>query len=257
MTSQELKNWLDRKVDEYNVPGFIPHDPVSIPHRFQKKQDIEIAGFFAAILAWGQRKTIISKCLDLLERMDHAPHDFIVNFQEDDLRSWVGFKHRTFNDLDALYFAHWLQFHYRQFDSLEDAFLPEPATDAWDAFQGLESFRSRFFSLPIAPVRTQKHIASPLRGSSCKRLNMFLRWMVRQDNRGVDFGIWTRIKPADLICPCDVHVERVARTLGLVHRPKPDWLMAVELTDQLRQWDPEDPVRYDFALFGLGVEGRL
>lgn len=257
MNPMDLKDWLDKKVDQYNVPGFIPNDPIVIPHRFQKKQDIEIAGFFAAILAWGQRKTIISKCLDLLERMDHAPYDFIVHFQEDDLKSWVGFKHRTFNDLDALYFAHRLQAHYRTYDSLETAFLPEDMGSAWDAKKGLEVFHHRFFSLPEAPGRTKKHISTPARGSSCKRLNMYLRWMVRRDDRGVDFGIWEKIKPSDLICPCDVHVERVARALGLVQRPKPDWPMAIELTEQLRQWDPEDPVRYDFALFGLGVEGRL
>jgi len=255
--NDDLKKWLDEKVDQYNVPDFIPNDPISIPHAFSKKADIEIAGFFAAVLAWGQRKTIISKCHILLEQMDHAPADFIRGFEENDLKPFVGFKHRTFNDLDTLYFLHWLQHHYRQFDSLEDAFLPHDFTSYWEAEKGLNSFHDRFFSLPDAPSRTQKHIAKPAKGSSCKRLNMFLRWMVRQDDRGVDFGLWTRIKPAQLICPCDVHVERVARALGLITRPKPDWLMAQELTQQLRLWAPEDPVRYDFALFGLGVEGRL
>lgn len=255
--TDELKEWLDKKVDQYNRPNFIPLDPISIPHAFSKKADIEIAGFIAAILAWGQRKTIISKCQTWLNLMDNSPADFVRGFEESDLKPFVGFKHRTFNDLDTLYFLHWLQHHYRSFDSLEDAFIPEGSLHHWDAEIGLNSFHDRFFSLPDAPNRTRKHIAKPAKGSSCKRLNMFLRWMVRRDQCGVDFGLWTRIQPADLICPCDVHVERVARTLGLVTRPKPDWLMAKELTDNLKKWAPDDPVRYDFALFGMGVEGRL
>lgn len=255
--TDDLKDWLDKKVDQYNVPNFIPLDPISIPHSFSQPADIEIAGFFAAILAWGQRKTIIQKCQTLMQLMDQAPAQFIRGFEESDLKPFVGFKHRTFNDLDTLYFLHWLQHHYRAHDSLEDAFLPTDFGTIWEAEKGLNAFHERFFSLPEAPSRTQKHIAKPARGSSCKRLNMYLRWMVRNDSKGVDFGLWTRIRPSQLICPCDVHVERVARTLGLVTRPKPDWLMALELTENLRKWAPEDPVRYDFALFGLGVEGSL
>jgi uncharacterized protein (TIGR02757 family) len=255
----ELQSFLDLKVREYNQPGFIGNDPVCIPHQYQLKQDIEIAAFFAAILAWGQRKTIINKCNELFNRMDNAPYQFMLQHEDAELKRLLGFKHRTFNDTDLLYFVHFFKHHYSHSNTLEDAFLPNPQakSGSFDGEQALNHFRSYFFSLPDFPHRTKKHISSPLQKSTCKRLNMFLRWMVRQDNCGVDFGLWRKIKPAALICPCDVHVDRVARVLGLISRKQTDWLTAVELTERLRAFDPEDPVKYDFALFGLGVEAKL
>ncbi|PWS29237.1 TIGR02757 family protein [Pedobacter yonginense] len=279
----ELRNFLDQKVEQYNQPNFIANDPVCIPHLFERKQDIEISGFFAAILAWGQRKTIINKCKALLERMDFAPYDFVLNHGDGDLKSLLGFKHRTFNDTDLLYFIAFFKQHYSQFNSLEDAFIPhyniypsayleldrlEPIVEASldDSSNGalnftieaaLNHFRTYFFSLEDFPHRTKKHISSPRQKSTCKRLNMFLRWMVRKDKMGVDFGIWNTIKPEDLICPCDVHVDRVGRLLGLIQRKQTDWQTAVELTQHLKEFDAQDPVKYDFALFGLGVEKIL
>lgn len=282
----ELKDFLDVKVEQYNRSSFIKNDPVCIPHGFSKPQDIEIAAFFAAILAWGQRKTIINKCNELFARMDNDPYQFMLHHGDDDLKALLGFKHRTFNDTDLLYFVAFFKYHYLQSDSLETAFLPpqhhfqpdylgvhqsfenanytssacmlsEIAAQKPLIEQSLNYFRSYFFSLPDFPRRTIKHVSSPLQKSTCKRLNMFLRWMVRNDNKGVDFGIWKTIRPADLICPCDVHVDRVARRLGLIERKQTDWRTAVELTEKLRELDPVDPVKYDFALFGLGVEEKF
>jgi len=255
----ELKDFLDTKVVQYNQPNFITNDPICIPHRFAKKQDIEIAAFFAAILAWGQRKTIINKCTDLFERMDNDPYKFMVGHGDDDLRRLLNFKHRTFNDTDLLYFVSFFKHHYALSDSLETAFLPDDFANHtnFTAEHALNHFRAYFFSLPDSPRRTVKHISSPLQKSTCKRLNMFLRWMVRKDNMGVDFGVWNSILPADLICPCDVHVDRVARRLNMITRKQTDWRTAVELTEELRRFDPVDPVKYDFALFGLGVEEKF
>lgn len=255
--NEELKEFLDQKVLEYNQPDFIPLDPISIPHRFSKKQDIEIAGFIAATLAWGQRKTIINKCLELLSMMDNAPHDFILNHQEQDLKPLLHFKHRTFNDIDTLYFISFFTDFYQKHSSLEEAFCI-----GWNGSEDvmatlLSNFHNRFFQDPDAPQRTRKHVATPTRKAACKRINMFLRWMVRHDDRGVDFGIWKKIKPYQLICPCDLHVDRVARKLGLITRKQTDWLTAVELTRNLRILDPQDPVKYDFALFGLGVSEKF
>ena len=254
-----LKSFLDLKVREYNQPAFIANDPVCIPHQYHIKQDIEIAAFFAAILAWGQRKTIINKCNDLFNRMDNAPYQFMLQHEDNDLKRLLGFKHRTFNDTDLLYFVSFFNHHYKNHDSLEDAFIPsnlDPASNCSTEL-ALNHFREYFMSLPDFPNRSKKHISSPKQKSTCKRLNMFLRWMVRKDNCGVDFGIWAKIKPAELICPCDVHVDRVARTLGLIERKQTDWLTATALTAKLKEFDPEDPVKYDFALFGLGVESKL
>jgi uncharacterized protein (TIGR02757 family) len=253
---QDLRGFLDEKVEQYNQPGFIANDPISIPHRFSKKQDIEISGFFAAILAWGQRKTIINKCLELFLLMDNSPHDFLINHLEIDLQPFLNFKHRTFNDVDTLYFIHFLSWFYQTHESLEDAFLLGQTGKA-DAMESiLTQFHHFFFSLPDSPSRTQKHIATPARKAACKRINMFLRWMVRSDDKGVDFGIWNRIQSAQLICPCDLHVDRVGRKLGLITRKQTDWFTAIELTDRLREFDPLDPVKYDFALFGLGIEEK-
>lgn len=252
---QDIKEFLDEKVDQYNRPGFIVSDPISIPHRFKKKQDIEIAGFFAATLAWGQRVTIINNCNRLLEWMDQSPHDFICHHRPKDLKRFSDFKHRTFNNTDLLYFIHVLSQFYRKYDSLEGAFVVDKSASTIE--KGLTQFHHVFFDQPDFPHRTKKHVATPERKSACKRLNMFLRWMVREDKRGVDFGIWKQIRPSQLVCPFDVHVERVARKLKLVSRKQADWQTALELTANLRQLDPIDPVKYDFALFGLGVEEKF
>jgi uncharacterized protein (TIGR02757 family) len=246
-----LKAFLDEQVDRFNRPSFIEDDPISIPRAFSKKQDIEISGLFASVLAWGQRTTIIRKCRELMEIMDNAPYDFVMNHGEGDLRALEHFKHRTFNGIDALYFVEALGHLYRQHSSLEEVFRV-PASES-TLEQGLIRFYNIFFSIENHPARTRKHIATPERKSSCKRLNMYLRWMVRRDDRGVDFGIWRTISMAQLVCPCDVHVDRVARKLGLIRRKQTDWQTALELTANLRKLDSADPVKYDFALFGMGV----
>lgn len=250
-----LKEFLDKKVREYNRPAFIPADPIAVPHQFTKKQDIEIAGFFAATFAWGIRTTIIKKCRELMELMDNAPHEFVVHHREKDLRRFLGFCHRTFNDTDLLYFVSFLQHHYKNNDSLETAFVSHPGNNKVE--DHLNYFYTYFFSLDDAPQRTRKHVAAPMKNSACKRLNMFLRWMVRRDKKGVDFGIWKSIQPSQLICPLDVHVARVARRFQLLDRPNADWRAALAITEQLRTFDPRDPVKYDFALFALGVAERF
>lgn len=253
-TETELRDFLDEKVDRFNRPEFIEHDPVSIPHLFSRKEDIEIMGFWAAILAWGQRTTILSKSRELVDLMDGAPFQFITQHRETDLKRFGRFKHRTFNETDTLYFIQFFSHIYSEYGSLEWAFtLGIPEIDL-TVETALNQFRNRFTSLEFFPSRTGKHVSSPAQKSACKRLNMFLRWMVRTDDRGVDFGIWKSLKPAQLICPCDLHVERVGRLLGLIERTKTDWQMAMELTENLGKLDPEDPVKYDFALFGLGIE---
>lgn len=252
----ELYLLLEQSYQKFNQPAFIANDPICIPHRFTCKQDIEISGLFAALMAWGQRKTIITKCSELLQRFDSAPYDFIKNHQEADLKALLGFKHRTFNDTDLLYLVYFLQQFYRQHDTLEVAFVGFGAHKIYNQKDRLAYFHDLVFSLPEAPARTRKHISTPARNSACKRINMYLRWMVRHDDKGVDFGLWDQMRPADLICPCDVHVDRVARHLGLITRPQTDWQTAVELTAKLQEFDPLDPVKYDFALFGLGLEER-
>lgn len=250
---KSLADFFNNKVREYNQPDFIKSDPVCIPHLFTKKQDIEIAGLFASIFAWGNRTTIINKSRELIKLMDNAPHDFVLNHTEKDLRKLEAFKHRTFNATDLLYFIHFLQHHYSANNSLESAFTKwmSPTDDTIE--QALTGFYHYFFSLEEVPNRTRKHIASPEKNSSCKRLNMYLRWMVRRDDKGVDFGIWKKISPAQLVCPVDVHVARVAKRFKLLDRKQVDWLAALELTSYLRQLDKTDPAKYDFALFGLGV----
>jgi uncharacterized protein (TIGR02757 family) len=244
-----LKKLLDTKVDLYNQPSFIKDDPVSIPHLFSQKNDIEIAGLFAAVFAWGNRTTIIRKSTELMQFMDMQPHNFILNHGPGDLKRLLSFKHRTFNTTDLLYFVEFLKYHYSDQPSLETAFTRHGHTIE----EMLTGFHHYFFSLEDIPARTKKHISSPENKSTCKRLNMFLRWMVRKDNAGVDFGIWENISPSILICPIDLHVGRVARQLGLLKRKQTDWPAALELTANLQEFDSNDPVKYDFALFGTGV----
>ena len=256
MEAKKLKEFLDRKVDEYNQPSFIEHDPISIPHLFSKKQDIEIAGFFASIFAWGNRTIIINKSKELMQLMGNAPHDFITTHCEKDLKRLLQFKHRTFNTTDLLYFILFLKHHYGRSSTLETAFSKWMNKKDETIEKGLVGFHDYFFSLQDAPVRTKKHIATPKGNSTCKRLNMFLRWMVRKDNCGVDFGIWKNISPSQLICPIDVHVARVAKHFSLSQRKQIDWQTALELTAHLKKFDRDDPVKYDFALFGLGVNNK-
>jgi uncharacterized protein (TIGR02757 family) len=262
-TKKTLAEFLNAKAELYNHPSFIPGDPISIPHQYSSKQDIEIAGFFAAIFSWGNRTTIIRKSRELMQLMDNAPHQFILGHEEKDRRRLLDFRHRTFNATDLLYFIEFFRLHYKLHDSLEDAFLrpsliagtesPDKVQTGSAGMACLSGFYTYFFSLDDAPLRTHKHIATPEKNSSCKRLNMFLRWMVRKDNKGVDFGIWQRLSPSQLICPLDVHVVRVAKRLGLLTRKQADWQASLELTDYLRTLDKDDPVKYDFALFGLGA----
>lgn len=253
INQQELKSYLDSCVKKFNRKDFIENDPISIPHQFSRKQDIEIMGFWVSMLAWGQRKTIINKANELIQLMDGAPYDFILNHEEKDRASFLSFKHRTFQAIDTLYFLEFFQDFYKKNDSLESAFSNHLTPKSENVETALKGFHEQFFSLPDAPHRTRKHVSTPIRNSACKRLNMFLRWMVRKDKKGVDFGIWKNIKPAQLLMPLDVHVDRVARRLGLLERKQTDWKSVIELTNNLKMFDTKDPVKYDFALFGVGV----
>ncbi|RZT91107.1 uncharacterized protein (TIGR02757 family) [Ancylomarina subtilis] len=251
LSNSELKSFLDEKYDLYNRETFIDTDPIQIPKGFTKKEDIEIAGFLAATIAWGQRPTIIRNAKKLMQWMDEAPHDFILNAEDSDLDIFAEFKHRTFNGKDAIFFIKSLQNIYKNHGGLETVFSKPSANDG-DAKDALAHFREVFFSIDH-PSRTEKHVSNVLKKSSAKRLNMFLRWMVRNDKRSVDFGIWKKMSPADLYLPLDVHTGRVGRKLGLLKRNQDDWPAVAEITQSLRQLDPMDPVKYDFALFGLGI----
>ena len=249
--------FLNEKVDQYNQPFFIKADPICIPHRFTKKEDIEIAGFFAAIFAWGNRTTIINKTTELLALMHNEPHQFCLHHSIDDLKSLLAFKHRTFNATDLLYFIAFFKMHYSTHSSLETAFSMHIKPNDEDVTNALNGFYRYFFSAPEVPKRTLKHIAAPFKHSACKRINMYLRWMVRQDKHGVDFGLWNEISPSQLIIPLDVHVARVARHFKLLDRKNTDWLAAVGLTNVMKTLDAKDPAKYDFALFALGVLERF
>jgi uncharacterized protein (TIGR02757 family) len=249
----KLKPQLDALVEKYNQASFIPADPISIPHRFNKPQDIEISALFSALLAWGQRTTILNNLNKLMALMDHAPYEFIVQHQPKDRKRFLGFVHRTFNDTDLLYFIEFLQHHFQKSQSLETLFVQGIKNKDAHVGNGLVHFHNSFFSLPHLP-RTEKHVATPDRKSACKRINLFLRWMVRQDDKNVDFGIWRKISPAQLLCPLDVHVHRTALHLGLIKRTQADWATTLELTEALRVLDPNDPVKYDLALFGMSIE---
>jgi uncharacterized protein (TIGR02757 family) len=254
--AKKLKVFLDAKVRLYNQASFIEKDPVCIPHSFSKMQDIEISGLFAAVLAWGNRTTIINNCSKLMKWMDNQPHDFIRHHKDTDLKGFIHFAHRTFNATDLLYFISLLQYHYLRHESLEDAFVPGRSYKEDNVAQALVHFHNYFFSIEH-PERTKKHIATPERNSACKRINMYLRWMVRKDDKGVDFGFWKKIKPYQLICPLDVHVARVAERLGLTDNIKSNWNNALQLTAHLKELNPKDPAIYDYALFGLGMAERV
>jgi uncharacterized protein (TIGR02757 family) len=254
MATKNLKIFLDEAYETYHQSQFLRSDPLQIPHQFTLKQDIEIMALFAAILAWGQRKSIINSCQKLVQLFDNQPYHFILHHQDEDLKRFEGFAHRTFNTTDLLYFIAFLQQHYQREESLETAFSIHLKPKAPHVEAALVGFHQYFCSLPYFPKRTGKHIATPAKNSACKRLNMFLRWMVRKDELGIDFGLWESISPSQLLCPLDVHVERQARILGLITRPKSDFLTVLELTQNLKKFDAKDPVKYDFALFGLGVK---
>jgi uncharacterized protein (TIGR02757 family) len=248
--SNKIKFFLDENYRKYNNISFIATDPVSIPHRFSRKEDIEIAGFLSATLAWGQRVTIINNAEKLLSLMNSLPYDFIMNFRESDLEFFRGFVHRTFNYSDLCTFFFALKNIYQNHGGIEKVFTTGISKGGMDI--AIAHFRHTFLEVDHER-RSRKHISNPLSGSSSKRINMYLRWLVRKDESGVDFGLWKGIRSDQLICPLDVHSGRVARKLGLLGRKQDDWKAAEELTEKLRQFDPSDPVKYDFALFGLGV----
>ncbi len=248
MTSSELKEFLDEKVHQYNHPNFITSDPIQIPHLFTLKEDIEIAGFLAATIAWGNRKMIINNAHKMMQLMGHSPYDFVMSHTDEQLEALSQFVHRTFNGTDFIGFIKGLQNIYQNHNGLEAVFS-KPASSLQHA---IANFKTKFFEIPHAS-RTEKHISDPLNGSAAKRINMYLRWMVRKDTNGVDLGIWKNIEAAQLSCPLDVHSGNVARKLGLLQRTQNDAKAVLELDTQLRLLDAKDPVKYDFALFGLGV----
>lgn len=250
MLKKDLFSFLEEKYQKYHSSEFIDSDPIQIPHFFSKKEDIEISGFLAATISWGNRKSIIKNANSLMERMDHAPHDFIINHTQSDLTRLEGFVHRTFNYDDILGFVNSLQRIYTLHNGLEPLFKPLDGEN--NLKHAISRFREVFFTSDHL-TRTEKHVSNPYKNSACKRINMFLRWMVRTHSAGVDFGIWKNISSAHLSCPLDVHSGNVGRKLGLLNRKQNDWKAVEELDSSLRSLDPKDPVKYDFALFGLGV----
>ena len=256
MKAREIKDLLDIKYHQFNDLAFIENDPISIPHRYKSLGDIEISGFLAATLAWGQRPVIIKNANLLMELMDDSPDAFIRGFTAKDLKPFRNFKHRTFNSIDCTTFLNALQKLLLQFNGLESAFFDEKSVKNNDLNVLISRFRLRFLSFPHQS-RTEKHLADPMSGSAAKRINMFLRWMVRKDAAGVDFGIWNKIKMSQLMLPLDVHSGRVARELGLLKRNQNDWKAVEEVTTALRLFDQNDPVKYDFAIFGMGVTEKF
>ncbi len=250
-SEKELKVFLDLKSEAYNNTNFIEDDPISIPHLFTKKEDIESIGFIMATISWGQRKTIIKNGHKLVEIMGNSPYDFILNASDNDFKD-LSFVHRTFNISDLQFFILAMRRIYQEVpNGLEGAFQSKEGTAA-----RIYNCRSLFLQTEHEK-RSEKHLANPLKGSSAKRINMFLRWMVRKDKKGVDFGIWNQIPMADLYIPLDVHTGNVARKLGLIKRKANDWKALEELMCNVQKFDPNDPCKYDFALFGLGVTGEL
>lgn len=252
LSKLELKEFLDEKVDMYNKPDFIDCDPISIPHRFTLKEDIEISGFLAATIAWGNRKMILRNARYMMELLDNSPYDFILNSSREEMDLVGKFVHRTFNSVDLIYFLKALQHIYKYKGGLENIFNAHQTPDSLQ--HAMHELHKIFFELPHEK-RTEKHLSDPYKGSSAKKLNMYLRWMIRKDNKGVDFGIWDSISPSILSCPLDVHSGNVARKLGLLKRKLNDARAVTELDTVLRSFDDKDPVKYDFALFGLGVQG--
>ncbi len=250
LNKTELKEFLDEKVELYNRPAFIELDPISIPHRFTGKEDIEISGFLAATIAWGNRTMILRNANRMMAYLDDSPYDFILHHSENDLERISTVIHRTFNASDFIYFIKALKHIYKTQNGLEGIFNQYRTQDSLQP--AIHQFRNKFFELPHNS-RTMKHISDPLKGSAAKKLNMYLRWMIRKDDSGVDFGIWESISPSILSCPLDVHSANVARKLGLLTRKKSDTKAVSELDSNLRELDSSDPVKYDFALFGLGV----
>jgi uncharacterized protein (TIGR02757 family) len=248
MNASELKEFLDEKVELYNNPNFIESDPIQIPHYYSLKEDIEIAGFLAATIAWGNRKMIINNAHKMMQLMGNSPYDFVMSHSDEQLAALSLFVHRTFNGQDFVTFVKGMQHIYQNHNGLEAVFTKKNPTMQ----HTISDFKKLFFEIPHEN-RTEKHISDPLHGSAAKRINMYLRWMVRKDTKGVDFGIWKNIAAAQLSCPLDVHSGNVARKLGLLHRSQNDAKAVLELNTQLRILDANDPVKYDFALFGLGV----
>ena len=252
LTKKELFSLLEEKYREYDKVTFIEPDPINVPHQFTLKQDIEIAGFLSATISWGNRTAIVGNARRLVRMMDNAPYDFLLQARPADFKPFLRFVHRTFNGDDCLFFLTSLQNIYKQHHSLEPLFI---TMNEQGAAHAISRFRDIFLSTEHLK-RSEKHLANPLAGSAAKRINMFLRWMVRRDVNGVDFGLWRSVDPSTLVCPLDVHVGRVARALGLLCRTQNDWTAALELTESLREFDPGDPVKYDYALFGMGINGR-
>lgn len=250
MNQSELKDFLDEKVQLYNHPKFIESDPIQIPHLYSSKEDIEIAGFLVATISWGNRKMIINNSQKLMIKLGNSPYDFVMNHNEADLEKLINFVHRTFNGNDCITFIKGLKHIYQNHGGLESVFSKNIKTNTLQ--QNISNFKSIFFEIEHH-YRTQKHISDPMNNSAAKRINMFLRWMVRNDNVGVDLGIWKSISPAQLSCPLDVHSGNVARKLGLLTRKQNDAKALYELDSSLQNLDKNDPVKYDFALFGLGV----
>jgi len=250
----ELKDFLNEKVLQYNHPEFLERDPVQIPHLYSEKEDIEIAGFLTAVISWGNRATILKRARYIMDLMGDSPYEFVISHRTKHLERVRGAVHRTFQGEDLVYFMRALKYLYLEKEGLEGIFTEhQSATSMQPAIHHL---KQEFFALPHLP-RTEKHLPDPLKGSAAKRINMFLRWMVRRDRAGVDFGLWTEIPPASLSCPLDVHTGNVARKLGLLKRQQNDAKAVMELDKVLRSFDPEDPVKYDFALFGLGIMERF
>ena len=250
MTKTELKEFLDNKVEQYNNPKFIESDPIQIPHQYSIKEDIEISAFLTATIAWGNRKMIIKNAFRMMDLLGNSPYDFIMEHNDNQLISLNNFVHRTFNGIDFTFFIRSLKNIYENHDGLEALFVKN--ADEVSLQNSIHHFKKVFFDIEH-PSRTTKHISDPSKGSAAKRINMFLRWMIRDDNCGVDFGIWKSLSPALLSCPLDVHSGNVARKLGLLHRKQNDAKALLELDTNLRKMDAMDPAKYDFALFGLGV----
>ncbi len=250
MKKEDLKNFLDDKVNTYNNISFIESDPIQIPHQFTKKEDQEISGFLAATIAWGNRKMIIKNAKKIIDHMGNSPYDFIMHHNSKDLDRFEGFVHRTFNSIDITFFIQSLKNIYNNHKSLEFVLQPKNGSDNYKL--AIHNFKKIFFEIPHQK-RTQKHVSDPLKNSASKRINMFLRWMVRNDKTGVDLGIWKSHSSANLHCPLDVHSGNIARKIGILKRKQNDWKALIELDAVLRDFDKNDPVKYDFALFGLGV----